>query len=255
MNFVLTERRSQTLIITLNRPEKRNAINFDMAEELEMVWKDFEKDEELRVGIITGAGENFCSGADLNDLDRLANRTLNENGPLGFTRMILSKPVIAAVSGYCVAGGLEIALWADIRIADETAKFGVLNRRFGVPLIDGGTQRLPRIVGLGNALDLILTGKLIDAKEAYRIGLVNEIVPKGFALNRALEIAEILCSYPQVGMKNDRKAVYYGLGLSLEKGLEIEAELGLETIKDGAFIKEVKRFKEERKGRHGDKLD
>lgn len=255
MNLILTEKRSNTLIITLNRPEKRNAINFEMAEELERIWKDFERDDELYVGIITGSGDNFCSGADLSDLERLANRVKNENGPLGFTRMILSKPVIAAISGYCVAGGLEIALWADIRIADETAKFGVLNRRFGVPLIDGGTQRLPRIVGLGNALDLILTGKLIDAKEAYRIGLVNEIVSKGFALKRALEIAEMLSSYPQVAMRNDRRAVYYGLGLTLEKGLEIEAEFGLETIKEGDFIEWAKKFIEERKGRHGERLD
>lgn len=255
MNLISIEKRSHILIVTLNRPEKRNAVNFEMAEELEKIWKDFERDDELYVGVITGSGENFCSGADLSDLYRLASRVGNENGPLGSTRIILSKPVIAAISGYCVAGGLEIALWADIRIADETAKFGVLNRRFGVPLIDGGTQRLPKIVGLGNALELILTGRLIDAKEAYRIGLVNEIVPKGFALKRALEIAEMLCSYPQVAMRNDRKAVYHGLGQSLEKGLEIEAKFGFETINDGAFLEKARKFVEEKKGRHGEELN
>lgn len=253
MSLILTEKKRHILLVTLNRAEKRNAINFEMAEELEKIWKDFERDNELYVGIITGEGGNFCSGADLGDLERLANRVRNESGPLGFTRIFLSKPVISAISGYCVAGGLEIALWTDIRIADETAKFGVLNRRFDVPLIDGGTQRLPRIVGLGNALDLILTGKLIDAKEAYRIGLVSEVVPKGFALKRALEIAEMLCSYPQTAMRNDRKAVYLGLGESLEKGLDIEANLGFETIKNGELFQQVKKFLEG-KGRHGEKL-
>ncbi|MEM3795806.1 MAG: crotonase/enoyl-CoA hydratase family protein [Archaeoglobaceae archaeon] len=253
MSLISIEKRSHTLIVTLNRAEKRNAIDFEMAEELERVWRDFEEDDEIYVGIITGAGGNFCSGADLSDLERLANRVLNENGPLGFTRAIPSKPVISAISGYCVAGELEIALWTDIRIADETAKFGVLNRRFGVPLIDGGTQRLPRIVGLGNALDLILTGKLIDVKEAYRIGLVNEVVPKGLALKRALEVAEMLCSYPQLAMKNDRKAVYLGLGMGLEKGLEIEAKLGVETIRNDAVLQQAKKFFEG-KGRHG-KID
>ncbi|MEM0203600.1 MAG: crotonase/enoyl-CoA hydratase family protein [Archaeoglobaceae archaeon] len=254
MSQISVEKKSHVLIVTLNRPEKRNAINFEMAGELEKIWREFEESDELYVGVITGAGDNFCSGADLGDLERLAGRVLNENGPLGFTRMIPSKPVISAISGYCVAGGLEIALWTDIRIADETAKFGVLNRRFGVPLIDGGTQRLPRIVGLGNALDLILTGKLIDAKEAHRIGLVNEVVPKGFALKRALEIAEILCSYPQLAMRNDRKAVYLGLGVSLEKGLEIEANLGFETIESSAVFQQAEKFLEG-KGRHGERVD
>ncbi|MFN3384619.1 MAG: crotonase/enoyl-CoA hydratase family protein [Archaeoglobaceae archaeon] len=254
MSLISTEKKGRILLVTLNRPEKRNAINLEMAEELEKIWKDFEENEELYVGIISGAKGNFCSGADLGDLERLAKRVKSESGPLGFTRMILSKPVLSAISGYCVAGGLEIALWTDVRIADETAKFGVLNRRFGVPLIDGGTQRLPKIVSLGNALYLILTGKLIDAKEAYRMGLVNEVVPKGFALKRALEIAEMLCSYPQTAIRNDRRAVYYGLGLSLDKGLDLEAKLGEETIKNGELFKRAKKFLEG-KGRHGEKLD
>lgn len=250
----MTEKRSHILIVTLNRPEKRNAINLEMAEELERIWTNFEEDDDLYIGIITGAGDNFCSGADLGDLERLASRIWNKNGPLGFTRMMLSKPVIASISGYCVAGGLEIALWADIRIADESARFGILNRRFGVPLIDGGTQRLPKIVGLGNALDLILTGKLIDVKEAHRIGLVNEIVPRGLALKRALEIAEIISSCPQIPMRNDRKAVFEGFGLSLGDGLEIEAKLGYESIRSGTDFLKVKRFIAEGKGKHGERF-
>ncbi|MCS7144801.1 MAG: crotonase/enoyl-CoA hydratase family protein [Archaeoglobaceae archaeon] len=254
MSLILTEKRSHILVVTINRAEKRNAINLEMAEELEKVWNNFEKDDNLYVGIITGAGDNFCAGADLGDLERLATRVGSKNGPLGFTRMTLSKPVIASISGYCVAGGFEIALWADIRIADESAKFGILNRRFGVPLIDGGTQRLPKIVGLGNALDLILTGKLIDAKEAHRIGLVNEIVPKGLALKRALEIAELISSHPQVPMRNDRKAVFEGFGLSLEDALEIEAKLGYESIRNGTDFLKVRRFIAEGKGKHGERL-
>ncbi|MDI9645084.1 MAG: crotonase/enoyl-CoA hydratase family protein [Archaeoglobales archaeon] len=254
MSLVLAEKRSHILVVTLNRPEKRNAINFEMAEELENIWKNFEEDDELYVGIITGSGENFCAGADLGDLEKLMTRIESKGGPLGFTRMTLSKPVIAAISGYCVAGGLEIALWADLRIADESAKFGVLNRRFGVPLVNGGTQRLPRIVGLGKALELILTGKLIDAGEAYRMGLVNELTPKGQALNRALELAEVLCSYPQKPMRNDRKAVFEGLGLSIEKGLDVEAKFGRESIKDGAAFLLAKKFLEDKKGRHGERL-
>jgi len=235
MTDVLTFRRGHVLIVQLNRGEKRNAINLDMAEKLEEIWKDFEKDDELYVGIITGSGGNFCAGADLSDLKRLMGRAMKPEGPLGFTRMILSKPVIAAISGFCVAGGLEIALWADFRIADETAKFGFLERRFGVPLINGGTQRLPRIVGLENALYLILTGKLISAQEALKIGLVSELVESGRALERALEVAELMASYPQLALRNDRKSLYAGLEKSLQEALTIEAEIGRETLEDGGF--------------------
>ncbi len=251
MTDVLTFRRGHVLIVQLNRGEKRNAINLDMAEKLEEIWKDFEKDDELYVGIITGSGGNFCAGADLSDLRRLMGRAMKPEGPLGFTRMMLSKPVIAAISGFCVAGGLEIALWADFRIADETAKFGFLERRFGVPLINGGTQRLPRIVGLGNALYLILTGKLISAQEALKIGLVNEVVESGKALQRATEVAELMASYPQLALRNDRKSVYAGLEKSLHEALAIEAEIGRETLENGELYSEAEKFVKNGKGRHG----
>ena len=167
------------MTVLINRPEKRNAVDFQTA-----------RDEDLFVAIISGTGGNFCAGADLSDLKNLEKRAMDSNGPLGFTRRVLSKPLIAAISGYCVAGGFELALWADFRIAEEGSKLGFLERRFGVPLIDGGTQRLPLITGFGNALYLILTGNLIDSNEAYRLGIVNEIVPEGHSLSRALEIAK-----------------------------------------------------------------
>lgn len=251
MSNVITARRGHVLVVQLNRSEKRNAINFEMAEKLEEIWKDFEKDDELYVGIIAGSGGNFCAGADLGDLKNLMSRAMKPEGLLGFTRMILSKPVIAAISGYCVAGGLEIALWADFRIAEENAKFGFLERRFGVPLINGGTQRLPRIVGLGNALYLILTGKLISAREALEIGLVNEVVENGRALERAIEIAELIASYPQLALRNDRKSVYSGLGKPLKEALLIEAEIGVETLENGELYREAERFVKNGKGRHG----
>lgn len=152
MENLIIERNDGIFTVKLNRPGVRNAINLKTANELEEAWNIFEKDETLKVGIITSASENFCAGADLKDIDQLAGRAMNPGGPLGMTRKIPSKPVIAAISGYCVAGGFEMALWADFRICDEKGKFGFLERRFGVPLMDGGTQRLPLISGLGNAL-------------------------------------------------------------------------------------------------------
>lgn len=230
MNGIKLEKVGKTQIIKFNRPNKRNAIDYDTAFELEKAVENFDRDVSLDVLVITGDEKSFCAGADLDDVERLSKRTLSKSGPLGFTRKFLSKPVIAAISGYCVAGGLEIALWADIRVADFNAKFGFLERRFGVPLIDGGTQRLPRIIGLGRALDLILTGKLIDAKEAYEIGLVNYLVPEGDALNKALEIAATISTFPQLTLRNDRIAVLSGIGTTLRKGLKIEEKIGKKTI-------------------------
>ena len=221
------------LIIRINRPHVRNAINAQAAQALKKAWKDFEEDEEACVGILTGGDDTFCAGADLNDLEGLVPEVTGESGPLGFTRLFVNKPTIAAVAGYCLAGGLEMACWCDLRIADETAVFGCFERRFGVPLIDGGTQRLPRIIGLGRALELILTGRPVRAKEALAIGLVNEIVPKGESLKRALELAHQIAAFPQTCMRNDRKALYTGLGRSLEEGLQIEARLGAEVIRSG----------------------
>ncbi len=228
------------LIISINRPEKRNAIDLKTAQELEKTFINFEKDENLYISIIYGEGGNFSSGADLSDLNNLEKRSMNSNGPLGFTRRILSKPLIAAVSGYCVAGGFELALWADIRIAEQGSQFGFLERRFGVPLIDGGTQRLPLIAGIGNALYLILTGKLINADEAFKMGIVNEIVPTGESLSRAVEIAEIITKYPQITLRNDRLALYSSF--EFEKRMEIEAKFGKEVLDSKVPFEGAKKF-------------
>ncbi len=220
-------------IITLTRPHVRNAINRAAALALKDAWLEFEADEHARVGILTGGDDVFCAGADLTDVDNLATDISGEIGPLGCTRLFLTKPTIAAIAGYCVAGGLEIACWCDLRVADETAVFGCFERRFGVPLVDGGTQRLPRIIGLGRALEMILTGRPVNAKEALASGLVNELVKPGHSLKRALELAQALAAFPQASMRNDRQAVYAGLGKELPEGLQIEARFGLDTMKSG----------------------
>lgn len=220
-------------IISINRPHVRNAINKSTAQALKDAWLDFEADENALVGILTGGDKVFCAGADLQNIDELASDVDGEMGPLGFSRLFVSKPTIAAVAGFCVAGGLEIACWCDLRIADETAVFGCFERRFGVPLVDGGTQRLPRIIGLGRALEMILTGKPVSAREALASGLVNEVVAPGQSLKRAVELAQTLAKFPQMSMRNDRHAVYAGLGKELSDGLRIEASFGIETMRSG----------------------
>src|SRR5260370_15563877 len=184
-------------IIGINRPKVRNAINKSAAQALKDAWLDFEADENALVGILTGGDKVFCAGADLQNIDELASDVDGEMGPLGFSRLFVSKPTIAAVAGFCVAGGLEIACWCDLRIADESAIFGCFERRFGVPLIDGGTQRLPQIIGLGRALELILTGRPVAAREALSMGLVNEVVAPGQSVQRALELGQLIASFPQ----------------------------------------------------------
>jgi enoyl-CoA hydratase len=237
-------------ILRIQRPEVRNAVDSKLAKALRDAWLAFDKDPEAKVGILTGGDEVFCAGADLADLDGLAAEVEGDHGPLGFSRLSVSKPVLAAVAGYCVGGGLELACWCDIRVADTTAVFGCFERRFGVPLIDGGTQRLPRIVGLGRALEIILTGRPIRAEEARAMGLVNEIVPPGQALRRAMEVAQQIAAFPQLCVKSDRQAVYEGLGNRLEKGLRIEARLGAEVLRSGEPAAGAKDFKKG-KGRGG----
>jgi enoyl-CoA hydratase len=201
------------------------------AEMLGEAYRRFEADDEARVLILTGAGGvAFCAGADLKNIESLGPRIDLPEGPLGFTRLIASKPTIAAISGWCLAGGLELALWCDLRIATAHARLGFPERRWGVPLIDGGTQRLPRIVGLGRALDLILSGRIVDAEEARELGLVTEVVPDGTHLDRALEYAEALAAFPQETMLVDRKAAISGIGLTFEEGLALEAESGRKTL-------------------------
>lgn len=228
---VATETRGWTQILSIQRPERRNAVDRATANALRDAFAEFNADSALRVLIITGAGGVFCAGADLKAFD---NDVDHPDGPMGFTRAHSEKPVIAAIEGYCVAGGLEIALWADLRIASESAQFGCLERRFGVPLIDGGTQRLPQIVGLGRALDLILTGRLIDAPEAERIGLVNRVVPAGAALTAAVELAEQIAAFPFGCVLADRSSVYQGLGVPLREGLSQEAARGKAVLLDAA---------------------
>jgi enoyl-CoA hydratase len=176
----------------------------------------------------------FCAGADLKALDTLGPRLDNPSGPMGFTRLTPTKPAIAAISGWCLAGGLELALWCDLRIATESSALGFPERRWGVPLIDGGTQRLPRIIGLGRALDLILSGRIVDADEARELGLVTEVVPPGRHLERALEVAEALAGFPQDTMLADRRAAIEGLGMPLAAGIALEAESGRATLETAA---------------------
>jgi enoyl-CoA hydratase len=225
---VTYERRGPAAVLTIDRPERRNAVDGDTANLLAEGFDRFEGDDEARVMILTGAGGvAFCAGADLKAIDSFGPRLAMPGGPLGFTRRTASKPTIAAISGWCLAGGLELALWCDLRIAAEGSVLGFPERRWGVPLIDGGTQRLPRIIGLGRALDLILTGRLVDADEALGMGLVTELVPAGRHLDRALELAEGLAGFPQETMLADRLAAIEGIGMPFEQGLEREAQNGL----------------------------
>jgi enoyl-CoA hydratase len=248
VSIIEIEKRDPVTIITITRPHRRNAINGETAIAMREAFLAFEVDASQRVAVLTGGDEVFCAGADLKEIDSLDLE--NDFGPLGFTRMFINKPTIAAVSGYAVAGGLELACWCDMRIADETAQFGCLERRFSVPLVDGGTIRLPLLVGLGRALELILTGRLIGADEAKHIGLVNEVVPAGQAVERAVELGRLLAEFPQVAMLNDRRSVYQCLGQPLAEALKIEAGIGRETWASGEGAVGAKTFAEG-KGRSG----
>ena len=218
-------------MLTIDRPERRNAVDGATAELLAEGHERFEADDEARVLVLTGAGDvAFCAGADLKAIESFAPRLDLPDGPLGFTRRTPSKPAIAAISGWCLAGGLELALWCDLRIAAAGATLGFPERRWGVPLIDGGTQRLPRVIGLGRALDLILSGRMVDAEEAQAMGLVNEVVPAGAHLDRALAIAEGLARFPQETMLADRRNAIEGIGLPFADGMALEAATGREVF-------------------------
>jgi enoyl-CoA hydratase/carnithine racemase len=221
------ERTGAAALVTIDRPQRRNAVDARTAQLLRESLERFEADDGARVMIVTGAGEAFCAGADLKAMDLDVE---HPQGPMGFTRVVPSKPAIAAIGGWCLAGGLEIALWCDLRIATEDSTLGLFERRWGVPLIDGGTQRLPRIVGLGRALELTLTGRPVTATEALRIGLVNEVVPPGRHVARALELAEQLARFPQETMLSDRRATIEGAGLPFREGLELEHRIGREVL-------------------------
>ena len=228
---VTYERRGAAAVLTIDRPERRNAVDGPTAELLTEGYHRFVADDEARALVLTGAGDlAFCAGADLKAIETLGPRLELEDGPLGFTRLISPKPTIAAISGWCLAGGLELALWCDVRIAAQGAHFGFTERRFGVPLIDGGTQRLPRIVGLGRALDMILSGRIVEAEEALAIGLVTELVAPGTQLERALAYAEGIAAFPQDTMLADRSAALEGIGLTLEEGMRLEARAAQPTL-------------------------
>jgi enoyl-CoA hydratase len=240
------ERAGAAALVTLDRPERRNAVDGPTAAALLDAFERFRADDGARVMVLTGAGEAaFCAGADLKALDTLDVDA--PGGPMGFTRLASPKPTVAAVAGWCLAGGLELALWCDLRIADETARLGFAERRWGVPLIDGGTQRIARVVGVGRALDLVLTGRVVDAGEALALGLLTEVVEPGRHVERALALAEQLAGFPQDTMLSDRRAVLEGAPLPLAEGLALEAALGRErlvTAVDGA-----RRFAERRNSR------
>lgn len=228
------ETRGAVAIVAIDRPERRNAVDRATAGALLEAYQRFASDDAARVLVVTGRGGTFCAGADLKAMD---NDVASEAGPMGFTRLVADKPTIAAIEGWCVAGGLEIALWCDLRVSASSARFGCLERRWGVPLIDGGTQRLPRVVGLGRALDLVLTGREIDAAEAERIGLVDRIVGDGAALDAATELAGAIAAHPWECVVADRTSLMDGLGRTLRQGLAIEADRGarvLEVAREGA---------------------
>jgi len=229
------ERVGSAALITIDRQHRRNAVDGPTAAALHEAFVRFEEDDGARALVLTGAGGvSFCAGADLKATETFRERLMSSEGPMGFTRLTPSKPAIAAISGFCLAGGLELALWCDLRIATEGSTLGFPERRWGVPLIDGGTQRLPRVIGLGRALDLILSGRMVAAREALSMGLVNEIVHEGAHVERALALAEGLARFPQATMLADRRAAIEGCGLTLAEGLELEASAGPEVFDDGA---------------------
>ncbi len=225
------ERIGAAAVLTIDRPDRRNAANAPTAEAPADGLAAFEADPQARVLVLTGEGGTaFCAGADLKDLASFQGREYGPGGPLGFTRLTASKPTIAAIDGWCVAGGLELAPWCDLRICTEGSRFAFLERRWGVPLIDGGTQRLPRIIGLGRALDLILTGREVDAAEAERIGLVTRVVAPGQHRTEALALAETLAGFPQEAMLADRRSAIEGMGRTFEDGMWLEARRGVPTV-------------------------
>lgn len=241
---VVIDRQGPVTTVTINRPEVRNAVDAATAAELYDAFDAFDRDESASVAVLAGADGNFCSGADLAAIAAGTPNRLEREGPapLGPTRMELSKPVVAAVSGYAVAGGLELALWCDLRVLDETAVLGVYSRRWGVPLIDGGTVRLPDIVGLGVALDLVLTGRPVGATEAKAIGLATQVVPAGTAVDAAQELARSLAALPQECLRSDRLALRRGNRLPRDAAMASEFDLGLATI-DATGLAGVSHFK------------
>jgi len=242
----------RTTVVTINRPERRNAVDRDTATELADAFRAFDSDDDRDVAILTGAGGTFCAGADLKAIDDRGGNTVQPegDGPMGPSRMMLSKPVIAAVEGFAVAGGLELALWCDLRVAARDAVFGVFCRRWGVPLIDGGTIRLPRLIGHSHALDLILTGRGASGEEAHRMGLANRLTEPGDARRVALELAAELSALPQQCLRSDRASSYEQWGLPLDDAIQVELRHGMEVLRSGESFAGAARFAAGA-GRHG----
>ena len=249
---VRVERKDRVTTIVIDRPQRKNAIDRATAQALADAFRAFEADDDARVAVLWGAGGTFCAGADLQaiaagDPNRVE---AHGDGPLGPTRMLLDKPVIAAVSGHAVAGGLELALWCDLRVMEEDATFGVFCRRFGVPLVDGGTVRLPRLIGLSRALDLVLTGRPVAAEEALAIGLANRVVPSGRAREEAEALAATIAAFPATCVRTDRRACYEGFGRDLPEALAVELRHGLVALADPELVLGAQRFSSGA-GRHG----
>lgn len=252
---VCIETKDRIFTVIINRPEVKNAVDGPTAALLADAFGTFENSNEYSVAVLCGLGNTFCAGADLkanaggqpgrgNRLDAAG------DGPMGPTRMLLPKPVIAAVSGYAVAGGLELALWCDLRVMEETAVFGVFCRRFGVPLIDGGTVRLPRLIGMSRAMDLILTGRPVEAGEALNMGLANRIVPHGKSREEAEKLARQLAVFPQTCMRSDRMSAYEQWGMSFEDAMQNEFKRGMASMEKGEMKRGAVRFARG-EGRHG----
>lgn len=252
--MIRTEQNEAIFIVTIDRPDRRNAVDRTTAAALADAFREFDETDGLAVAVLTGAGGTFCAGADLKAVGSgTGNRVdpdISVDGPMGPTRMLLSKPVIAAVEGHAVAGGLELAAWCDLRIAASDAVFGVYCRRWGVPLVDGGTVRLSRLIGHSHALDLILTGRGVSGEEALRMGLANRLAEPGAALATAIELAKQLSGFPQHCMRSDRRSSYEQWGMGLDDALANETALGLATINTGETAAGAARFSAGA-GRHG----
>jgi len=248
----MTDVEGAVLTVTIDRPAVRNAVDPEAARALEAAFREFNEDDALSVAVFTGAGGNFCAGFDLKAMAAGADYAVGETGPgpMGPTRMELDKPVIAAIEGYAVAGGLELALWCDLRVAAADATLGIFNRRFGVPLIDLGTVRLPRMIGQGRALDLILTGRAVKADEALRIGLVERVVEPGQALAEARKLAAIIAAFPQGPLRGDRRSVLGQWSRDLREATLAEYREGMAAIRSGEAVEGSKRFAGGA-GRHG----
>ncbi|MFX1392719.1 MAG: crotonase/enoyl-CoA hydratase family protein [Promethearchaeota archaeon] len=238
--------------VIIDNPEVQNAINGPSAQELADAFREFEQDDKALVSVLWGANGTFCAGANLKAIAEGHGNRIDPNGdgPMGPSRMILTKPVIAAVSGYAVAGGLELAIWCDMRVVEKDAIFGVYCRRFGVPLIDGGTVRLPRLIGLSRALDMILTGRSVNAQEAFEWGLANRVVENGQSRPEAEKLASEIAAFPQTCMRNDRFSAYEQFGLKLKDAMTNEFEYGLKTLAAGEFLEGSTAFTQG-KGKHG----